>query len=276
MNGIDIASYQTGIDLTRVPCDFVIIKATQGTRYKNPDFSRAYEQAKAAGKRIGMYHYASKGGWAKEAQHFLDVVGNREGILVLDWERGDNANWGNVEYAGMFLSYVAKHTRRTPFIYMSKSVCREFDWSLVAPSYPLWVAQYANNVATGYQKNPWTDKKGHGAWDRARIFQYTSCGRLEGWSGRLDLNLSDLTEAEWDFYATGKETVKEDRPAYAAVVTASALNVRTGASAHYAMYQAGGAPLRLPQGMVVAICEEKNGWGRISNINGWVSLKYLR
>ena len=30
MNGIDIASYQTGIDLTVVPCDFVIVKAKIG------------------------------------------------------------------------------------------------------------------------------------------------------------------------------------------------------------------------------------------------------
>ena len=29
MNGIDIASYQTGIDLGVVPCDFVIVKATE-------------------------------------------------------------------------------------------------------------------------------------------------------------------------------------------------------------------------------------------------------
>ena len=46
MNGIDIASYQTGIDLTVVPCDFVIVKATEGTGYVNPDFTRAYAQAK--------------------------------------------------------------------------------------------------------------------------------------------------------------------------------------------------------------------------------------
>ena len=29
MNGIDIASYQAGIDLSVVPCDFVIVKATE-------------------------------------------------------------------------------------------------------------------------------------------------------------------------------------------------------------------------------------------------------
>jgi hypothetical protein len=40
LNGIDVASYQTGLDPAVVPCDFVIVKATQGTTYKNPDFQR--------------------------------------------------------------------------------------------------------------------------------------------------------------------------------------------------------------------------------------------
>ena len=52
LNGIDIASYQSGIDLTKVPCDFVIIKATEGTGYTNPDYERAYAQAKQAGKYV--------------------------------------------------------------------------------------------------------------------------------------------------------------------------------------------------------------------------------
>ena len=56
MNGIDIASYQTGIDLTVVPCDFVIVKATEGTGYVNPDFTRAYAQVKNAGKSLSLIH----------------------------------------------------------------------------------------------------------------------------------------------------------------------------------------------------------------------------
>lgn len=33
LNGIDISNWQAGIDLSVVPCDFVIAKATQGTSY---------------------------------------------------------------------------------------------------------------------------------------------------------------------------------------------------------------------------------------------------
>ena len=56
MNGIDISNWQAGIDVSKVPSDFVICKATQGTSYVSPDCDRAYQQAKKAGKCLGVYH----------------------------------------------------------------------------------------------------------------------------------------------------------------------------------------------------------------------------
>ena len=36
LNGIDISNWQSGINLAVVPCDFVVIKATEGTGYVMP------------------------------------------------------------------------------------------------------------------------------------------------------------------------------------------------------------------------------------------------
>ena len=47
LNGIDISNWQSGINLAVVPCDFVVIKATEGTGYVNPDYERAYRQGNA-------------------------------------------------------------------------------------------------------------------------------------------------------------------------------------------------------------------------------------
>lgn len=208
MHGIDISSHQTGINLSKVPCDFVIIKATQGTSYINPDLQRAYKQALTNCKCIGLYHYASQGGSNAEAKHFIDTV-NKLGavgrsILVLDWEQGDNHNWGNIPYAKGFLDYILARTGVTPFIYMSKiQGCRSFDWSSVAPVYPLWRAQYKNYTKTGYQTNPWTDKKGDGAWvEGPKIFQYSSVGSLPGYSHNLDLDISYMSPDEWVEWTT--------------------------------------------------------------------------
>ena len=206
MNGIDIASYQTRIDLSVVPCDFVIIKATEGTTYTNPDFTRAYAQAKAQNKLLGIYHYANGNTSASaEADYFLSVVGDRvgEAVLVLDWEQGGNAAFYSPAFAKAWLEHVYTKTGVRPLIYMSKSVTYSYDWSDIAQNYGLWVAQYANTNPTGYQSNPWTDSNGYGAWSAPAIFQYSGNGRLSGWNGDIDLNIAYMDATAWAKYAQG-------------------------------------------------------------------------
>lgn len=213
MNGIDVSGWQTGIDLSKVPCDFVIIKATQGTNFISGEFEKQYKQAKAAGKKLGVYHYASGGGAINEADHFLKTIGNKvgEAILVLDWEAGQNPYVNNVAYAKQWLDYVYEKTGARAFVYTGKSLSRTLNWSLIAKNHPLWVAQYANNdIVNGYQSNPWTDDKGTGAWKNPTIYQYTSTGRLSGYGGDLDLDIAYMTKAEWDAYAKGKNVTKTE------------------------------------------------------------------
>ena len=95
MNGIDISGWQSGINLAAVPCDFVIIKSTQGTSYVNKDCDRAYQQAKKAGKLLGVYHYFSGGDPVAEADFYLKNIAGylNEAILVLDWEGNENAKF---------------------------------------------------------------------------------------------------------------------------------------------------------------------------------------
>ena len=44
-NGIDISNWQRGIDLSKVPCDFVIAKATEGTGYVDKSCDGFIQQA---------------------------------------------------------------------------------------------------------------------------------------------------------------------------------------------------------------------------------------
>lgn len=207
MNGIDVSGWQAGINLAAVPCDFVIIKSTQGTSYVNKDCDRAYQQAKAAGKLLGVYHYFSGGDPYAEAEFFVknikEYVG--EAILVLDWEGEQNSKFSQgPAVAKPFLDKVAELTGVKPLIYMSKSVCRQHDWSSVATLYGLWVAQYADNNSTGYKSNPWSDNKGYGAWESPAIFQYSSHGRLSGYNGNLDINIAYMDANGWKSYAGAK------------------------------------------------------------------------
>ena len=206
MNGFDISRYQKGINIAAVPCDFVIVKASQGSsKSVYPTFKEQIEQADSLGKYLGVYHYASQGGAIAEAEKFLRTVDKYIGraILCLDWEGQDNPNFGNPEYAIAWLKYVKQKTGITPFIYMSKSVCRQYK-SRWDASFPLWMAEYANYQYTGYKSTPWTDAYGYGPWTNCQIFQYSSRGRLPGYSKDLDLDLSYISAEEWMMYARGE------------------------------------------------------------------------
>ena len=130
MNGIDISQHQKGINLAAVPADFVIVKASQGSSsYVYPTFKEQIEQANSLGKLLGVYHYASQGGAIAEAEKFLRTVDKYIGraILCLDWEKQDNLNFKNPQYALSWLKYVEQKTGIKPFIYMSKSVARHIS-----------------------------------------------------------------------------------------------------------------------------------------------------
>lgn len=202
MNGIDISSYQTGINLEKVPGDFVIIKATEGTSYVNPACNDQYMSAKKSGKKIGLYHFASTGSTAEEqANYFVDNVKNYliedHSLAFLDWEA--QAVTMGTNWAKTFLDTVSKRISATPMIYMSKSITNAFDWTKVSKSYALWGAQYATmDPQLGYNKKPWSDNKPWGAWGTPTIFQYSSTGKLSGWNGSLDLNMAYFDRKTWD------------------------------------------------------------------------------
>lgn len=210
LNGVDIASYQSNINPAKlVTSDFVIVKFTQGTTYLNPYADRQYSMAKAAGKLLGAYHYAEGKSATAEAQYFVNHLGNRIGecVLAIDWEGNQNSVFGtgkDVAWCKAFLDEVYRLTGIRPLIYMSKSVCRKYNWSSVAKDYSLWCAQYKSNSTTDYQSSPWTDDKGFGAWKTDTIRQYSSHGRIAGYDANIDLDLAYMTADQWRAMAGGK------------------------------------------------------------------------
>ena len=217
MNGVDIASYQSGIVPSKLTTtDFVIVKFTQGIDYLNPYADRQYSQSKAAGKLLGAYHYAEGKDAKAEARYFVNALGRRVGecILALDWEGNQNAKFGtgqDVAWCLAWLNEVYRLTGVRPFIYMSKSVCRGHNWSPVAGQYPLWCAQYGSNAGTDYQSNPWTDSSSFGAWKYDTIRQYSSKGRITGYSANIDIDKAYLTAEQWRALAKGAKATTQPK-----------------------------------------------------------------
>lgn len=211
MNGVDVSSWQTGIDVSCMDMDFVITKATEGTSYVNPDCDRVYQDAKNSGKATGVYHFARTGDALTQAEFFVDNISGYigEAVLVLDYE-GNAVNQG-VGWAKDWLDAVYNMTGVKPVIYMSNSVIHRYDWSSVqSAGYGLWNAAYYYGYQTihGFLPNP--PRSGSvSPWDaNGMIYQYTSSGRLNGWGGNLDLNIYYGNRSDWNNlagYTTGND-----------------------------------------------------------------------
>lgn len=210
MNGIDISNWQNGINLDAVPYDFIIAKATQGKTYVSPDCARQVEQARARGKLFGVYHYIDGSSAIGEADFFIDNIENwvGEGMLCLDWESNQNSAWGNEDYLRQVAQRVIDRTGIPPVIYVQQSRMAQVKPIADALNCALWIAQYANMNATGYQDVPWNE----GAYSCA-IRQYSSCGRLSGYSGNLDLNKAYMDAAAWKKYANPSGGASAPSPA---------------------------------------------------------------
>ncbi|QAB28012.1 lysin [Lactiplantibacillus plantarum] len=213
LNGCDVASYQAGMNVSEVAGDFVLVKATEGIDYTNPEFNGHAKQTLSAGKKLGVYHFIRNDSDIKQqADYFLTVVKPYIGkaMLVLDFENTTGStiqSQAGVGLAKQWLDYVYQKTGVRPVLYTGISCENSLDWSsVVKANYGLWIAQYNNyNVVNGYQPRDLYGSLKH--WKTAVMFQYTSTGRLPGWNGNLDFDVFYGDKSAWDKYAKATKMV---------------------------------------------------------------------
>lgn len=198
LKGIDISSYQAGIENFKDDVDFVICKATEGVGYVDKYCDNLYQRAKRDGKLLGVYHFARPdlGNAADaEAKWFIDNIKGylNEAILILDWESGDLSN---TSYAKKFLDTVYSLTGVKPLLYASSSVINRYNFTdIVNSNYGLWVAQYGVNNGIANEKPVVKN------WNFYALWQYTSRGRIQGYKQDIDMNYFYGDKEAWLKYA---------------------------------------------------------------------------
>ena len=245
MNGIDVSSWQAGIDIAKVPADFVIVKATQGVTYVSPKCDAQYQSAKRAGRLLGVYHYVDGSDPVAQANYFTTHCKNYigEALIALDWEAEQNPRWGDVNFLEQVVRAFIDKTKVRPVIYTMASAYAAVKAVADRNNCALWIAQYASMDPTGYQAHPWNE----GSYGCA-IRQYSSNGRLPGYGGPLDLNLAYMDRNAWMKYASpsGKAPAPAPapkpkpapKPAPAKTVTVKAGDTLSGiAAAHGTSWQ---------------------------------------
>lgn len=198
LKGIDVASWQSGLNLHNIDYDFVVVKATEGTGYINPCCDMHVQQAIEMGKLFGVYHYANGGDAIAESNYFIQNVQGylKHGILVLDFEAESNAAW-NVNPNGWVKTWcdnVYNQTGVRPLVYIQASALNKVSG---IGDYGLWVAQYASTEPTYYQDTPWNE----GAYDCAMRQYAGDNGRVYGYDGGVDLDKFYGDAEAWMKYA---------------------------------------------------------------------------
>ena len=217
-HGIDISSHQGGLNIGAIWADFVIVKVTEGTGYENPFWRAQAEATLAAGKRLGLYHFANDEDAGEQARFFLDRAKGYAGRATfwLDWE-ADALNLAPSD-ALVILNQMAAETRSTPGIYLNGAGLGSGNWSAVASRFPLWYAGGPNYASYGqaYSDPPTPTVPYWGG--NVLIHQYTEDGYLPGYNAHLDLDrLRD--RAAWDAMKGGGQVAAAAPAASAAQVS---------------------------------------------------------
>lgn len=202
LNGIDVAQYQESASLNLIGADFYIIKSSEGgANWADSALESNVAEARMTGKPIGFYHFArplfTEANTAQEeARSFLEVIAPHLQLgdfCVLDWEA---ENQHRTDWALEWLRIVQNATGGTPLLYINTKTLNDHAeaWAPVEAEFPLWLASYGANLPGGFDPRkpsfPVEWAAGFVMW------QYTSRGRLDHYSGDLDLNVFYGTQAD--------------------------------------------------------------------------------
>lgn len=184
--GIDISEFQGEIDFEEVRrsgIEAVYIRVGAG-EYTDEYFAENYERAKAAGLKIGFYHYVtarSVDEGRRQARFFASLVAGREPDmrLAMDFEYFGSLSVSQINaISEAYLDELAALTRREAVIYSDLSNARNIFSRALAEKYPLWAAQYGAD-----------EPSANGKWREWVGFQYTDEGRVGGIYGNVDRNI---------------------------------------------------------------------------------------
>lgn len=190
VRGVDLSSHNGEIDFDSLASQgikFALIKATEGSTFKDPAFHSNYRRAREAGLKTGAYHFFR-----------FETPGHMQAINLLNSIRGrqldfpliiDIEEWGNpyvrptdeitaslkemIDYLALSGYPVMIYTNKDGH---SRFIEGRFD------HIPLWICSLNSSPAP----NGWT------------LWQYSHKGGLRGLGGNVDLNTFHGSERQFD------------------------------------------------------------------------------
>ncbi len=185
IHGIDVSDWQGSIDYAQVKnagVEVVYIKASQGNSIVDAYFRTNYDNAKANGLKVGLYHFLTARSVEEaqqQAEYFSSVISGTspDCKLAMDFEVFGNLSVDEINAISLaFLQKVQSLTGKEVIIYSDASNASNTFGPGLASTYPLWVAQYG------------VSQPNTGNWNQYEGFQYSDTGTIPGIRGYTDLD----------------------------------------------------------------------------------------
>jgi lysozyme len=200
--GLDCSKYQVDINWNKAKAagiQFAFVKITEGTTGHEDNLYNLKARILSAqknGVKIGYYHFARPGNVLvpendanEEVQNVLAHIGFLPKVelpLALDVEVYSNEYiWDNKidhmnRYITTFIQKLNENNIRVIF-YSYKSFIDANTFPMFGLQ-PLWVAAYLSNPEINLPAIP-------NGWSEWKIWQFTEIGRIDGYTGDIDLNI---------------------------------------------------------------------------------------
>lgn len=184
--GIDVSQWQGDIDFEQVAASgiqIVYIRSSLGGGFIDPYFEQNYQRARAAGLKIGFYHYVTARTASQaeyQARFFVQVIqGKRVDCrLAMDFEDLTNLSAAEANEIGLaFIRELEKASGKKAVVY-SNTYTAGAVFSGALTKYPLWAAAYG--VSQPSSAVNWSSWAG---------WQYTDQGQVPGISGYVDRDI---------------------------------------------------------------------------------------
>lgn len=180
--GVDVSVHNGIIDWSQANVDFVIIRAGYGcyTNQVDSQFENNYINAKANGKKVGVYWYSyavTPAEAVQEAEACLSIISGKQFDLPVffDLEESSAFETGKENCSAMFKAF-SDRVQSAGYqvgLYISRSPLQSFITDAITDNYPLWVAEY--NERLNYNKP-------------VAIWQKSCTGNIAGINGCVDLD----------------------------------------------------------------------------------------
>lgn len=184
--GIDVSHHQKQINWKKVKTwqghkiNFVYVKATEGTTYKDNTYKFNFYEAKKNHLLVGSYHYFRTTSAVKtQFKNFVSVVKKQDQDLIplIDVEEiGRFTTKQFNDSLKLFIQLIEKEYNRKPMIYTVNSFYNRYLAGKYT-KYHFLIGRYGKNAPFMKDHSNWT------------IWQFSESGRIDGISKAVDIDV---------------------------------------------------------------------------------------